>query len=249
MDRSIIAESRRHLGAIPCWIDDEAWANSRAYYGCPPRLRHVVDLPINEEPTYTDALLVAARHLGPEISYLEVGVSLGKNFWVLASALDQARLVGFDWERINPVLEARLDAAGGEGPLRHYRLGENRVSYLHGDLFHPEDWRALAGERFQLVFLDAIDRAEAALFQVERLLELHLLDPERFCLVWDDLEADEGGDMSRAFFRVAEQLRRDFAVPAAGVFRLVVNSTLGQHEPPHYVGVIHNAGLTPGAFT
>lgn len=244
MDRSIIDANRQHLGAVERWIDDEAYAKSRSYYGCPPRLRHVIDLPINEEVTYTDVLVAAARHMGAPIRYLEVGVSLGKNFYALARSLERAHLFGFDWERINPVLESHLDAVAVTERARHYALGDNRITYVEGDLFHAEDWRALEGERFQLVFLDAIDRAEAVLFQIDRMLELGLLDPERFFLVIDDLDAEPTGSMTRAFYQVAERLQRERSAQVDGVFRAVVNGTLGQHEPPHFVGVINNVGLT-----
>ena len=248
MDHAIITANRRHLDTISRWIDDEAYANSRCYYGCPPRLRHVVDLPINDDVTYTDLLVQAARHLGAPLHYLEVGVSLGKNFYVLARALEGAHLFGLDWERINPVLEARLEPLAVEERARRYALGPNRITYLQGDLFRLEDWRTLEGVRFQLAFFDAIDRAEALLFEVDRMLELGLIDPHRFFLLWDDLDADADGATTRAFHHAAERIQRELGAPSDGLFRLTVNGSLGQHEPPHFLGVVNNVGLTRDSF-
>jgi hypothetical protein len=230
------------------WITEEDYRNSRSGYGCPPQLVDVLDLPINDEPTYTDLLVDAAIRIGGSVDYLEIGVSVGKNFFVLANALRDSRLYGFDWEAINPTIERRFRRVGGRPPVSTYRYRTNTISYVQGDIFEDEGWRALAGRRFNIVFSDACHRAHALLRELDKMRELDLIDPDRFFMLWDDLDADPNGPVSRAFWRIAEELEERFGSGDANAFMLRVNGWLGQHEHRHTVGIINSIGLTRESY-
>lgn len=249
MDREVIRTNRRYLHSVARWIAPADYRASRDRYGCPPRLLALLDRPIDEQPTYTDLLVHAAQRLPVPVRYLELGVSVGKNLYVLARALRDAILIGFDWERINPVLERQFVRTGTEGRLRWYRCAGNRVGYLQGDIASAADWAALAGWRFNLILSDACHQPTMLRNELAMLARYDLLDPAGFVIVWDDLDRRASGPVTRAYREIAGALRSRYGLGAGAAFRVALNGWLGQHEHRHTVGVVNSIGLDASSFT
>src|SRR6185312_12106166 len=100
--------NRQTLELIDNWIDDKAFAASWFNYGVPDFIKAVINKPIGDSLTYTDLMLRIAEKYLQRVNYLEIGVSVGKNFFQLLRSLPKASLTGFDIEEINPVLERQL---------------------------------------------------------------------------------------------------------------------------------------------
>lgn len=248
MDRAIIEGNRRYLNSIPQWITEADYRASRSGYGCPERLLPLLSLPIDDALTYTDLLVDAATRMGGSVKYLEIGVSVGKNFFVMSNALHDARLYGFDWERINPTLERQFEKVAEHSPATRYRFGTNDITYVRGDVFHEEGWCALAGHRFNIVFSDACHQQHALLHEFGMLQRLDLIDRAQLFMLWDDLDRDPAGPVSQAFWEIARLLHEDIGVPDEGAFMLQANGWLGQHEHTHTIGVINTIGLTAHSY-
>lgn len=243
MDLEIIRKNRQYLNAVSEWIAPEDYRASRAGYGCAARVLPLLARPLDEQPTYTDLLVHCAHRLPAPVRYLELGVSVGRNLYVLAHALREAELIGFDWERINPALARRFTPEPRAGRLQWYRCGSNRVGYLQGDIAAAGDWQALAGRRFNLVLSDACHQPDMLRAEFGMLLAHDLLDPAGFVIVWDDLDRRDSGPMTRTFTELAAALRARYRLAPECAFRLELNGWLGQHEHRHTVGVVNSIGL------
>ncbi len=248
MQTSIVEANRRALQSVPQWIRPEDYASSRAHYGCPPELVPLLDAPINQDLICTDLLVMAAQQLGEPLNYLEIGVSVGKNFYAMSQALRNSLLVGLDWERFNPTLASRFQLVHSQRPVSSYTSGRNLIRYVEGDLYREASWNALAGTRFQLIFSDASHHPAGLQKEFEMLSRHALLDPERLFILWDDLDRDPQGPMSQTFFHICDALRELSGSQHARHFLLEVNGWLGQHEHRHTVGVFNTLGLTPEAL-
>lgn len=248
MDSDIIRENRKFLHSVEEWISPAAYDSSRSCYGCPRRVLPLLSLPIDDQPTYSDLLVYAARRLPAPVRYLELGVSVGKNFYVLANALNEATLVGFDWERMSPTLARRFEFMHSAGRLHWYRYRRNRIGYLQADIRSAPDWALLAGQRFNLVLSDACHQADMLRREFTMLERFDLLDPAGFVMVWDDLDRSPAGPVTRAYQEIADALRRRYDLPPEAAFRLELNGWLGQHEHRHTIGVINSVGLTRAAL-
>jgi hypothetical protein len=246
MHPAIVDANRRALHSVEQWIRPEDYESSRAHYGCPPELVKLLDAPINQELICTDLLVMAAHHLNEPLNYLEIGVSVGKNFYAMSQALRHSLLVGLDWERLNPTLASRFRLVHRQQPVSSFTTGRNMIRYVEGDLFREATWKALAGTRFQLIFSDAAHHPAGVLHEFEMLSRHGLLDPERLFILWDDLDHDPQGPMSQAFFQICDGLRELTSGRKATQFLMEVNGWLGEHEHRHTVGVFNTLGLSAG---
>jgi hypothetical protein len=240
-----VAANRKTLALVPSWLDEEVYRNSIFQYGLPPHIRVFIDDPIDDTPTYSDVIVHLARGI-QSLRYLELGPSVGKNFFQVANAVKGAELVAVDIEDINPALERRLafidvqtwETAPGSKrarPSTHsvYELGGNRVEYIAGDLFDRATWERLRGRKFNLIFSDAFHSPEALTMEWDHVLRLDLLADGPFAMVWDDLTT---AGMRDAFYAIASALAR--IRPRIKISLELFQGWVGKRERLHPVGIV-----------
>ncbi len=246
---SIIKKNRGYLGQIPDWIDESAFKDSCFQYGVPDFIRGDLNRPINHQSTYTDIMVYLAQKNFQSIHYLEIGVSVGKNFYQVMKSLPQGHFMGFDIEEINPVLANRMEFVSEEkwdtpansikknsSSLKRYDFEGKRVEYLAGDVWDENSWKKLSGRKYNMVFSDALHSDEAILFEFEMLVKYQLL-ADKFIIFWDDLH----GKMKKAFLNIVSRYDQQYKI--ADVYLIQINGWIGQHEPKHPVGIISNFDL------
>jgi hypothetical protein len=112
----------------------------------------LLDKEVNIDATYSDLILHFSEQLS-NVNYLELGVSVGKNFFQMSNGFTIAKLTGFDIENINPVLKKKFSFIQKEiwdclpGSLRtesstlsEYKFNSNLISYVAGDI-----WEEIVG--------------------------------------------------------------------------------------------------------
>jgi len=113
--------NRDILHSVDRWLDEETWRKARDGYGCPDFAFPKLSLRVNLDPTYSDVLVAVAALVPQPVRYLEIGVSVGKNLYVIARALAGATVYGLDWEALSPVLDRELARAGRALPAAEKR--------------------------------------------------------------------------------------------------------------------------------
>jgi len=245
----VVSQNRAALSLIPNWINDQVYERSIFNYGLPRGLKHFINEPISRETTYTDALCHLQSKIKAPIRYLELGVSVGKNFFQMANFLKTASLTGFDIEEINPILESQFtektviarwptmasSMKKGDSSMTEYKFAANKVSYLSGDIFDETSWARLAGMKFNVIFSDAFHSPDALRFEHGMIKRYDLLDRDNFIILWDDL----GGEMTPAFLDIHVQMESDFGLTSRNLAVNRYRGWVGQHEPEHLVGMIY----------
>ena len=245
----IIECNRSTLRKVNSWISDETYDESLYGYGLPRALRHLIDNEIGQFVTYSDALAYFGTFLNKRVSYLELGVSVGKNFLQMLNFFSGGTLIGFDIEQINPVLEACLSPLGRQrwdtmpGSLKKeqsslseylYVVKNNHVNYLSGDIFDEGSWSKLSGKKFNIILSDAFHSSEAILFEQTMIEKYDLLDEDEFVLVWDDM----AGAMVKAFDLIWHNLQARYNLEAGDRFTVHMGGWLGMHRYQHRAGFI-----------
>lgn len=251
--QEIIQQNRKSLDEVENWFDKEAMHNSWFQYGVPDYIRDLINKSLDNDLTYTDLMVaLAERYFPGHLNYLEIGVSVGKNFYQLLNAIPKGNFTGFDIEEINPVLEKKLSFHSVEtwetpaasikktdSSMKEYHFRGNAVQYIAGDVWDERSWQKLEGSKYNLIFSDALHSAEAILFEFEMILKYRLL-AEKFIIFWDDLH----GRMRKAFLNIVRKYNKKYSV--RDVYLIQVNGWIGQLEKPHPVGIISNFSLEDG---
>lgn len=102
---SVMFRNRKLLSSVDSWSDDYSYKNSLGLYGCSEDFRFMLDRDIGSDITYSDVIPYLNSFLKSEVSYLELGVSLGKNFIQVVDNILIGAAVGFEIESINPALK------------------------------------------------------------------------------------------------------------------------------------------------
>ncbi len=243
--RTATERNRRTLASVPRWLDEAVYRTSIFQYGLPPHIRPFIDEPIDDSPTYSDLIVHLAWRMQP-LSYLELGPSVGKNFYQVAKAVTHAQLVAIDIENINPILEQHLTRVARESwdtganskrteasTHTRYALDENVVEYIAGDLFDRRTWDRLAGRKFNLIFSDAFHSPQALATEWENITRLQLLADGPVALVWDDLDSP---GMRRAFYEIAADIQR--LRRSAMISLELFQGWVGKRERMHPIGIV-----------
>ena len=235
--------NRRSLQQVANWIDDKAFAGSFFNYGVPDFIKGDINKPVGDPFTYTDIMVLLAKKYFDKVNYLEIGVSVGKNFFQMMNALPDASLTGFDIEEINPILEQylrprkRTEWSTPAGSVKKnpssLKTYDRNIAYLSADVWDESGWGQLKGNRYNIVFSDALHTPEAILYEFKMLEKYGLLD-DRFVIIWDDLV----GKMKNSFFRIIRKYNERYGIK--DIYLLEVNGWIGVNEGPHSVGIISN---------
>lgn len=245
--RALHETNYRLISAVQRWLPDDALRDSVFRYGIPEELDRLIDCDVGSGISYTDALAYLALTLKTPVRYLELGVSVGKNFWPMIHHLGNGRAIAFDIEEMAPVLRPLLrpqtvrkwTTIPGSMKKSASSLSEcapegisAKVSYLSADVFDDASWAQLQGEKFNLIFSDAFHSGEALRREHEMLSKHSLFDNDELIMVWDDL----GGEMTEAFDEICRSLSQARAAHRNEHFIAPFRGWLGDNWDLHQVG-------------
>jgi hypothetical protein len=258
MFATVYERNRATLAGVKNWVSEKTLAGSLWRYGVPAEWNETHTssveqtglMDVQSEITAADVLSFVARRLGSGVSYLEIGVSVGKNLLQIDRQVSNASLVGLDIEELNPILRNQFSDCVGvgepsapylveslsKGPvekrtsLKRLTSGErgNTFEYLSGDQFQDPAWVLLDGKHFNLIFSDGVHSAEALRTEIKFLLKYKLIDQNRCVMFWDDLDSL---DMQSAFLDNARTLCKMFNRNDNAISLYRLHGTYGNKRP------------------
>jgi hypothetical protein len=247
--RRVNRDSLRHISN---WIDEKSMQNSLYKYGTSEQTREVVNHEIGDCTTYSD-LLATFCGLIERPNYLEIGVSVGKNFWQVINSKKIGNFWGLDIENINAVLERKLTFVSQskilssfksprteEGYVSRFLYEGSSVSYSAGDVYDDAVWSAFDRQKFSLIFSDASHTPTAIRSEWKQITSRDLLDRNGFTMVWDDLNTQE---MRTAFNEFVIDSGERYGVPPNNACLTHVHGWVGTKEPYHPIGIISTHGF------
>lgn len=266
----ITMQTRQSLGIMgpEGWIDQQVWSAAYYNYGLPHYVFHLMNSFVGAKPIQADIVSLMAAQVGSPVRYLEIGVSVGKTFWVQANQITNGVMIGLDIEYINPRLKALFapeavvetwvtqdlsptsNPGGTYASLRAGAINQvtkyagpnnNQIMYIAADEFDRKAWQALSNIKLaiNLVLSDAMHNAEALLYEWDMLTEFSVLNHTDFIMIWDDLNAEF---MEEAWHQIVLKAQLQWAPMPLYSKLFMVGGWIGQHEHLHKTGVLstHN---------
>ena len=82
-----------------------------------------------------DLLQLLSLSLSEKIIYTEIGVSVLKNFYLMANYLDNAELYAFDRNEIYKNVEKEFTSKTRNENVGMYKFNNNLITYFKGDVY------------------------------------------------------------------------------------------------------------------
>ncbi len=252
--KSIISTNRSTLKKMDKWIDEKVYTQSHFGYGLPKEYFNGSNCLINEEIvtdlTYTDALCYFSTLIN-NVKFLEIGVSVGKNFFQLASFFDKATIVGYDLEELNPLVKMQLNTEkikikkwdtdakfikpSASSFTENYTFKTNIINYVSADIYDMNGWECIKNSNFNMILSDACHSPEAILHEYEMLEKYSIINPNQFLIMWDDL----GGEMTDSFVEIIKRMKKKYNISKSNCLLLELNGWVGKNEHKHLIGIIY----------
>jgi hypothetical protein len=110
----VVVRNHRNVESVHEWITRDEWANSFFNYGVPAHILDALPKPVGAAPCQSDLISWLGTQLRVPVHYLEIGVSVGKTFYIQTQAFGAgAVFTAFDIEYINPTLQRLLTSPNG----------------------------------------------------------------------------------------------------------------------------------------
>ncbi len=232
--------NRETLETITSFIEDDDYYNSPDNYGLPQHVYHLIDLPINEELTYVDLMmLLQSQFSDTHTKYVEIGVSVLKTFYQVSQFLNGSHLYAFDINKPNPTITKKFDFVSHDEQLSQYTSGNNNISYFQGDVFNTEDFSKFkehVGSNVNIIFSDAHHTRLGLAAEYTSFIKDALAD--EFILYYDDLGNDS---MRHVFLDICADIYKTRNDVTSAL--LETNGWLGQYEHAHVNGIVTSIDL------
>mgnify|MGYP003648403309 CR=1 FL=1 len=239
----VIKYNRNTLSTVSSFINDHHYNQSPDNYGLPQSVRHLIDLPLNDDLTYVDVIMYLQQYLTPHragaVKYVEIGVSVLKTFFQVSNFLSDSELYAFDINDINQTIADKFTKTGEEGSINRYEYNTNKIRHFKGDVFKKEDFvnfqKEINGE-VNIIFSDAHHTGEGLKSEYNNYIKGALAND--FILYYDDLQNE---DMRNVFVEIAKDFKSRSPNNTSAL--MVVNGWLGQHEFAHVNGIVTSLDL------
>ena len=220
----IITKNRNFLKTINKFLPEVHYSQND--YGVQRRIYNDLEKEIVRVPTYSDFLIFLINKLFKKnINYLEIGVSVLKNYLQINNGISDSNIVGFDINEINPNFKN----------LNEVQKNTNNLMYFKGSVLNKNDAKVFNEffvEKFDLIFSDALHEPEAIRSEFELIIKDNL--KEEFLIYYDDLDFDGIEDE-------LEKIRKDLENhidQKINFYTLKIYGWIGQNEKLHKNGIL-----------
>ena len=229
----IIKQNRKFLENEQSFLTKTQYEDTN--YGIPGHIFSALNKKIDNFPTYSDLFVFMIKTVDSSINYLEIGVSVLKNFLQLNASLTNANLTGFDINPISPNFKHNFrDMNKVSSKFYTYSSNQNELYYFQGsvlDELDTEEFKKLNNSKFNFIFSDALHEPDAVFAEFNNLIKDEL--DENFILYYDDLDFDGLSEMT---YKIFKELNKEHENLYFCTF--YINGWIGQHEKLHKNGII-----------
>jgi len=234
--KNIINKNRDTLKKYSVLIREDQFKKNN--YGMSNEIFQKMNFTINESPTYTDLIIFLSRFLEKvNINYLEIGVSVLKNYIQIINSLRNANIIAYDINPVNPNFDYLYNKE--EKKMKMGTFEDNQIYYFEGSVTEENDFKLFKdhiNKKFNIIFSDAMHTPEGIRSEFDNLIKDNLDD--RFILYYDDLDfkgLEE--EVSKIYKEINVSQKCNF-------YTFYINGWVGQYEIMHKNGVITNLDLS-----
>ena len=235
---SIIKENRKYLNSIDTFITPEEYEKND--YGIPGNIFKNIDKPINNNPTYSDLIIYLITRLNKKnVNYLEIGVSVMKNFMQINNYLKESTLVAYDINQIVNTFSTNFKKSNNLNKVLSQSDQSNKLYYYQGDVLSvndTSDFSRTLNLKYDFIMSDAMHTKEGIISEFNNIIEGNL--SEEFILYYDDLDFPELEEAAKNIFNKLTKRYENLYF-----YTFWISGWVGQNEKMHKNGFITNINV------
>ncbi len=213
-------------------------------YGIPKKNLQYINEPINKYLCNIDLIIILLTFFRKkEVNYLEIGVSIMKNFFVIENNFKNFNLFAYD---INPIIGKHKSKFQKDSELNSFYFSENTnnsLFYYVGDVlneFQTKEFTSKLNSKFDFIYSDALHTQAGVEAEFKNIIQNNLND--EFIIYYDDLDIDwDIPTVEAAVFNIFRKLKKENK--NVKLFTFWINGWLGQYESMHKNAIITNIDL------
>ena len=235
--KKIILRNRKYLKNTTSFLSENEFNNND--YGMDRKIFTNLDKEIKKYPTYTDLLIFASTFLNnKKVNYLEIGVSVLKNFMQIDNYIENSNLVAFDINPIVPKYKKKFSLIKEENKESKIYSAEtkNNLFYFEGSILNNRDiehFNNFFDMKFNIIFSDALHTPEGIWSEYENIISKKI--DKEFILYFDDLDFP---GLEKTAIKVFNDMKEKNGKLYFTTFK--VYGWVGQYEKMHKNGIISN---------
>ncbi len=220
----VIHKNREFLKTIDLFLPEEVYKKND--YGIQRRIYENLEKEIINIPTYSDFIVFLINKIFlNNINYLEIGVSVLKNYLQINNSIKNSNIVAFDINEINPNFKN----------LQELERNNNNLIYFKGSVLSTDDaekFKSIFKEKYDFIFSDALHEPHAVNSEYQLIIKNKL--NENFLIYYDDLDF-EGLE---AELKILKKDLEKNTNKNINFYTFKVYGWIGQHEKIHKNGIL-----------
>lgn len=222
--RIIIKKNRDYLKTIDLFLPEEVYQKND--YGVQRRIYEKLENEIINIPTYSDFIVFLINKIFKNnVNYLEIGVSVLKNYLQINNSIKNSNIVAFDINEINPNFK----------DLKDLEKNNNNLFYFKGSVLSntdAEDFKLFFKGDYDFIFSDALHEPHAVNSEYQLIIKDNL--NEKFLIYYDDLDFEGLEDELKVIKKDIEK-NIDKSI---NFYTFSVYGWIGQNEKTHKNGIL-----------
>ncbi len=195
-------------------------------YGVQKRIYDKLEDEIIDFPTYSDLLSFFIKNITADrVNYLEIGVSVLKNYLQINNNVENSDIVAFDINDVNPNFN----------DLKKIEKNNNNLFYFKGSVLNKtdaENFKIFYKNKFDIVFSDALHEPDAVRSEFELIIKNNL--KKEFLIYYDDLDFP---GLENELYSIKSQLENSIN-REVNFYTFKIYGWIGQNEKLHKNGII-----------
>jgi hypothetical protein len=237
-----VKKNREILTDLGILIDENEYELND--YGIPYKNFQFINQPINKYLCNIDLItILLTLFKKKEVNYLEIGVSIMKNFFVVENNFKNFNLFAYD---INKIIGKHKNKFQKDSVVKNLFFSENTnnsLFYYVGDVlneFQTMEFSSNINSKFDFIYSDALHTQEGVEAEFKNLIQNNL--NHEFIIYYDDLDIDwDIPTVEDAVFNIFRKLKK--VDKNVKLFTFWINGWLGQYESMHKNAIITNIDL------
>ena len=224
----IVLNNRKILKNLGDFVEDKYLTDSKDLYGV-GKNKLLINKRMGLRLSHIDLMQILTKNYNEKIIYTEIGVSVLKNFFLLANFLNGAEMYAFDRNKIYKKIEKHFDLIEEYEFAKKYNYHNNEITYFVGNVYSERDFDKfikIQNKKTNFIFSDA-DHSEEGIFLEYKNYYSKNLD-ENFIIYFDDINSATYPALEKIISDLRKNRKKQIYA-----YTFWINGWLGKHQNQH----------------